>query len=282
MDSKERQLSWRVIVIVLAVLALVAGALALMSSSSGASNGQIRTAEWQEEVSGTYAIKLGRRKIFHFDGRSDRVLVADTPEFNFGTNQDFSVEAWIKAYPPYSRLAMRLQVWLQTHPAMASYVPRSIGSWITTHALDNDFGVMPIVDKHQTPSTIESVGFEFYLDHGKLACQISQSPMRQLGFQNFISSAPTLQDGHWHHVAMTVKRTSVTGGKLYVDSLQVFVFDPTAQAGDLSNSNPLRIGNHSNPNLRCFFKGAISGVALHREAVAADEIAASYRAGRPE
>ena len=270
------------IVAVLAVLVVLASGLALVSFTSGVSNGQLRMAEWREEAPGTYAIGLGGKMIFHFHGRSDRVLVADTPEFHFGTNQDFSVEAWIKAFPPYSPLALRLQGWLQTNPGKASFVPRSIASWIRSHALDNDFGVMPIVDKHQTPSTIESIGFEFYLDHGRLACQLSQAPMRPLAFQNFISAAPTLLDRHWHHVAMTVKRNSGTGGKLYVDGLQVFVFDPTAQAGDLSNSNPLRIGNHSNPNLRCFFKGAISGVALHREAVAADEIAASYRAGRPE
>jgi hypothetical protein len=139
---------------------------------------------------------------------------------------------------------------------------------------------MPIVDKHHTASTIESVGFQFYLDHGKLACQLSQSPMRPLGFQNFISSAPPLQDGHWHHVAMTVKRDLAAGGKLYVDGHQVFVFDPTAQAGDLSNTEPLRIGNHSNAGLRCFFKGAISSVAVHRGEMTAEEVGASYRAGR--
>jgi len=67
-----------------------------------------------------------------------------------------------------------------------------------------------------------------------------------------------------------------------VDGKQVLMLDPTAQAGDLSNSDPLRIGNHSNPNLRCFFKGTISGVTLHREVLGTDEIASHYRAGRPK
>jgi len=63
-------------------------------------------------------------------------------------------------------------------------------------------------------------------------------------------------------------------------SERVLVFHPTAQAGDLSNLEPLRIGNHSNPNLRCFFKGAITGVALPRRVLSAEQISASYRAGR--
>src|SRR5437879_7396405 len=102
----------RVIVAGLAVLAMVLGLFALMSLNSGVSSGQVRMAEWQEEVPGRYTIQLKRKHVFHFDGRSDRVLVADAPAFHFGTNQDFSVEAWIKAYPPYWQWALRLRVWL--------------------------------------------------------------------------------------------------------------------------------------------------------------------------
>ena len=277
---KSSRPNLKLTIAVMAVLAVLAAMLALMWFGSGKGSGQLRIAEWEGKAAGVYAIKSGREKSFHFDGHSDRVLVTDSPEFHFGTNEDFSVEAWIRAYPSYSPLAQRLEAWLQSHPTMASYIPRSIGTWISIHAADNDFGVMPIVDKHHTASTIESVGFQFYLDHGKLACQLSQSPMRPLGFQNFISSAPSLQDGHWHHVAMAVKRNSATGGKLYVDGHQVFVFDPTAQEGDLSNTESLRIGNHSNPALRCFFKGAISGVAVHRGEMSGEDVSASYRAGR--
>ena len=269
------------IIAVLAILAVFLGVSALRLFTSSRTSGQVLMAEWQEEAPGRYAIHNGHEKAFRFDGHSDRVLVADTPEFHFGSNQDFSVEAWIKAYPTSSRLAQRLVVWFQGHPGIGKVVPKWLAAWISAQAVDNDFGVMPILDKHHTPSTIESIGFQFYLDHGRLACQLSQPPLRALGFQNFISPAPTLQDGHWHYVAMSVKRTSVTGGRLYVDGHQVLIFDPTAQTGDLSNSEPLRIGNHANPTLRCFFKGAITGVALHRRVLPAEEIDASYAAGRP-
>jgi hypothetical protein len=272
---------WSVVVaIVVAIFVVLLGISAFEMFVHPVTYGQLRSAEWKEEPAGCYRINYGPNTKFRFDGHSDRVLVGDTPQFHFGTNQDFSVEAWIKAYPSWSPLAQKLQVWLQTHPATIRFTPRWLDTWISTHSINNDFGVTCIVSKSLAASTIEATGFEFCLNNGRLACQLAQAPMRQLGFQNFISPSADLQDAHWHHVAMTVQRTSASGGKLYVDGKQVLIFDPTAQAGDLSNSEPLRIGNHSNPNLRCFFKGAIAGVALHRESLSAREVSAIYRTGR--
>ena len=273
--------NWKVIVAALVLLAALAAVLIRKLLPLTVIHNQVLLAESHEEAPGSYAIRRGGTKLFRFDGRSNRVLVADTPAFHFGSNQDFSVEAWIKAYPNSSRLAQKLQPWLLAHPATGRLIPHWVVQWIGSKALDNDFGVVPIVDKHHTPETVESIGFEFYLDHGKLACQLSQAPMQPLHFQNFVSPAPLVQDGHWHYVAMTVKRASPVGGKLYVDGRQVLVFDPTAQEGDLANSEPLRIGNHANPNLRCFFKGLITGVALHRRPLAADEIISRFRSGKP-
>jgi hypothetical protein len=153
--------------------------------------------------------------------------------------------------------------------------------WINNHSIDNDFGVTPIVDKHQTPSSIEAIGFQLYLDYGRLACQLAQQPMRQLAFQNFVSPGPNLLDGRWHYTAMSVERTSPTGGRLYVDGHKVLTFDPTGEAGDLSNLQPLRVGNHADPNLRCIFKGMIDDVGFYRRALSADEIAVAHRAGHP-
>jgi concanavalin A-like lectin/glucanase superfamily protein len=237
-------------------------------------------AEWQEEPDGGYAIKQGRNRVFKFTGLGNRVSVQDTPPFHFGTNQDFSVEAWIRAYPPPSKAARQLKTWIGNHPATLKFTPGSIVAWINNHATDNDYGVTPIVDKHHTPSPSESVGFQLYLDYGRLACQLAEPPMRQLTFQNFISPGPSLQDRRWHHVAMSVERNSATGGKLYVDGQLVLTFDPTSQTGDLSNSEPLRIGNHANPNLRCFYKGTIGNVVLYRRALRADEVAGGFRKGR--
>lgn len=241
----------------------------------------VRQVQCEEETKGRWSVKEGNNKVFKFAGFGDRVLVPNAREVNFGAGQDFSIEAWIKAYPAASKSAQRVTAWVNTHPMVSKFVPKKLAAWMAARATDNDFGVMPIVDKHQTRSTVEAVGFQMYLDHGRLACQLAAPPMRPLGFQNFVSPTPNLHDGRWHHVALTVERDSATGGMLYVDGQLVFTFDPTKQTGDLSNTEPLRIGNHANPSLKCFFKGTIAGVALDHRSLSAGQIAASYRAGRP-
>jgi hypothetical protein len=267
-------------VIALVAVGILAVVLAWALLPLRGAHGPMRQVQWQQNGKGRCSVQEGRNKAFSFDGFGDRVFVPDAPEFHFGADEDFSVAAWIKAYPAPSRFAQRLGAWITAHPAAARLVPRRLDAWIRIHSLDNDFGVMPIVDKHQTPDIVSAVGFLFYLDSGRLGCMLSDS----LAAEHraiFVSTGPNLLDGHWHHIALTLERTSVTGGKLYVDGQQVFVFDPTGQAGDLSNSEPLRIGNHANPNLKCFFKGTIAGVTFDRRALTADEIAASHRAGRP-
>jgi len=270
----------RGVIIGLVALGVLGGVLALAFPPWVKTKAPLRQADWQEEENGRYSVIEGRDGIFRFNGLGNRVLVPDAPPFHFGTNQDFSVEAWIKAYPQASKLARQLQTRMLPHPAVSKLTPRWLASWINTHCVDNDFGVTPIVDKHHTPSPVEAVGFQLYLDYGRLACQLAEPPMRQLGFQNFVSPGPNLQDGRWHHVALSVERNLTNGGRLYVDGRQVLIFDPTKQSGDLSNSEPLRIGNHANPTLRCFFKGMIGQVALYRRARTANEITESYRAGR--
>ncbi len=241
----------------------------------------VRQVQWQKGAAGGYRIVDGTDQTFGFDGSGNRVLAADAEPFHFGTNQDFSVEAWIKAYPLPSKAARQLLTWTQTHPALAKFTPAWLMSWMNAHSIENDYGVTPVVDKHQTPSPFESIGFQLYLDSGRLACQLSQAPMRQLAFQNFVSPGPNLQDGRWHHVALSVVRALTNGGNLYVDGRPVLSFDPTSQSGDLSNSQPLRIGNHANPNLRCRFKGAIGNVVVYGRALKPEEIAASAQGSPP-
>jgi hypothetical protein len=271
----------RFIAAILIILGALCGLLGFVLLIGKQTKPQVRQAEWQEQEHGRYVVRDGRETSFRFGDLHERVLAADSPSLHFGTNQDFCVEAWIKAYPVTSPWTRRLRAWIQAHPASARFVPKAARDWINEHSVDNDFGVTPLVDKHQTPSSIEAVGFQLYLDFGRLACQLAQQPMRQLGFQNFVSPGPNLLDGRWHYVAMSVQRTSPAGGKLYVDARKVLTFDPTSEAGDLSNLQPLRVGNHANPNLRCIFKGTIDDVGFYRRALPAEEIAESYRSGHP-
>jgi hypothetical protein len=63
---------------------------------------------------------------------------------------------------------------------------------------------------------------------------------------------------------------------LYVDGRPVFTFETTALKGDLSNDQPLRIGNHCDPSFRTFFKGIINQVAIYNRALSAAEVDALY------
>ncbi len=235
---------------------------------------------WRQAATGEILIQSGPRTSVFTLGVGDRLRVPDAPEFHVGAGQDFSLAAWIEPLPITVGVARELAGWFGRHPTAARLVPTPLANWIQTHSVENAFGVTPIVDKHQTPNIVSAVGFLFYLDHGRLACLLSDSLLPEHRAV-FAAAGPDLVDGRWHHVALTVQRHVVTGGKLYVDGRAVLTFDPTHQAGDLSNAEPLRLGNHANPSLSCFFRGRIGGLALYRRALTADEITARCQAGPP-
>ncbi len=178
---------------------------------------------------------------FSFDGVDDRVTVSNSPSLNFGAGQDFSIETWIRALPSSTA-----------------------------------FGVMSIVEKRGTPDIIGALGYSLYLDSGRLSCQLSPAPGNT--HYNFTSLGPNLQDGVFHHVALSVQRNSANGGRLYVDGQLVHTFDPTIAVGDLSNTEPLRIGNHPDLSLDCFFKGIIDETSIYNRALPAVEIQGIYNA----
>jgi hypothetical protein len=68
------------------------------------------------------------------------------------------------------------------------------------------------------------------------------------------------------------------GGKLYVDGQPVGTFDPTSQSGDLTTTEPLRIGRHASSSLSTFFKGRIDESSIYRRALSDDEVRAIYAA----
>src|SRR5262249_11164290 len=101
---------------------------------------------------------------FAFNGYGGRVLVPNSSVLNFGTNQDFSIEAWIS--PPPS----------------------------TT-----DYGVMSIVDKRFQSG---AKGYEFNLSDGRIHCRLSDSDYS--AGQDFGPAGPDLRDGNFHHVALSL------------------------------------------------------------------------------
>ena len=182
---------------------------------------------------------------YNFTDGANGISVPDSTNLNFRAGQDFSIEAWIQ-------------------PNTAA----------------RTFGVMDIVDKRYVPGNYNlttSLGYSLYLIDGQLGCQLSQSLSNP--FSGYGPAGPDLRDGKFHHVAMTVVRNSSTGGKLYVDGQPVLTFDPTSQPGDLSNTQPLLIGNHPDPGINGYFYGIIDEVSLYGRALSTNEIASVYNAG---
>jgi hypothetical protein len=177
---------------------------------------------------------------FSLDGVNDRITAPDSATLDFGAGQDFSLEAWIK--------------------------PQDSG---------NSYGVATILSKRYAPDTGGTLGYELYLMNGVLGLRMDD-PNNLYAFQ---ASSGDLRDGNFHHVAATVDRDSTTGLKLYVDGSVVATFNSTVVPGDLSNSEPWRIGNHPTPSLNCFFKGIIDEPALYGRALGQSEIQAIYNAG---
>lgn len=145
----------------------------------------------------------------------------------------------------------------------------SIDAWIETSSPET---VLPIVDKRDLPAD-QSIGYIFFLFNGKLAFQLGDGT-----FFNYISSGPDLRDGKFHHVAVTVDRTSHTGGTLYADGSVVLQFDPTNRPASLTNDKPLLIGHHAgDPTIA--FVGLIDEVEIFNRALSQTDIERIFSAG---
>lgn len=128
---------------------------------------------------------------FIFDGVSTSgVEVPDHPSLDFGPGDDLSIDAWI--------------------------LPDVSGS----------SGVRNLVDKRNAPDSNTAVGYALFLFNGRLGFQLADAPLEAGAHSNFVSLGPDLRDETFHHVAVTVDRSSSTGGKLYVDGVVVLTFNP--------------------------------------------------------
>ncbi len=230
--------------------------------------GPTNTSAGSLQPSLTGAVAMGPGKFgaaYVFEGTTGRVVVPHSQRLNFGADQDFSIAAWIKPM-----------------------------------ALDTSFGVMDILDKRKVNSIVGAQGYCLALENGRLGCQLApavppfklsdltsldgiraawqrREQVPALAFANFKSTTPDLRDGQYHQVAVTVQRRSPTGGKLWVDGEVVLTFDPTRQAASLANDEPLLIGTHPDPGLRCPYRGSIEDVRLYSRALSPAEVKALSR-----
>ncbi len=169
------------------------------------------------------------------------VTVADAPALNFGSGVDFTLETWI-----------------QPQQATTSY------------------GVMEMLSKRLV-SGGATEGYELCVANGQVVFQMSSTMNSPLSAG---WTGPDLRDGAWHHVAVTVQRSSSTGGTIYVDGAVIATFNPTSQSGSLATSAPLLIGEHPDPSLDCNFRGGIDEPTLYAEALTALQIKSIYLAGK--
>jgi len=214
----------------------------LVALWSGENEGRDSVGGHDAQVSPGIKILPGQAgESFSFDGRANNMMVPDAPDLNFGAGQDFSIEAWIQPLPP---------------PPFAT----------------DD--IMSIVDKRVTPNSTRCHGYEFNLYQGRVHCRLSDSLENNGNHWGPLEG--DLRDGRFHHLVLSVKRDSTTGGKIFVDGKVVSTFDPTSVPGDLTSSEPVHIGNHPDPNYHCYFKGLIREIAIYRRALSEDEVRDDY------
>jgi hypothetical protein len=145
----------------------------------------------------------------------------------------------------------------------------SFDAWIRSTSTS---GVVVLLDKRSNPPQ----GYSFYLFNGRLGMQLGDGA----GFANY---APLLvvADGAWHHVAVTVNRSSTTGIRFYVDGSFVQAFNPMPYPGSISNTNPLWIGVRE-PLLGGggYFPGDLDEIELFNVELPPATVAQLYAAGR--
>jgi hypothetical protein len=146
----------------------------------------------------------------------------------------------------------------------------TIEGWIKAFPNATTYNVNTIIDKRYN----QTIGYEFTLESGSLHLRISSTP----GSGGFAwTTGPDLRDGTFHHVAVSVTRSSTNGMAFYVDGAVVGTADPTSQQGSLSNSAVMMIGEHS-AGLNTYFDGVIDELSLYGRALAAAEVQAIFAA----
>ncbi|TAK52835.1 MAG: hypothetical protein EPO24_15015, partial [Bacteroidetes bacterium] len=134
---------------------------------------------------------------FFLNTINDYVTVPTSSSLNFGTSQNFSIDAWI----------------------------------LTTQTSDR----VAILDK-RTGDNTNPVGYVFFINYdGNLGFQLADG----LPFTNHVTTGQTINDGNWHHVAVTIDRSIADGGKLYIDGDLKMTFDPTTHPGNISTTADL-------------------------------------------
>lgn len=179
-----------------------------------------------------------------FDGANDRVEAPDDPELDVDTG-DFSIDTWVK----------------------------------TT----SNQGIITLIDKREFVPFVR--GYTLFLSNGVPAFQMaigagsstcSNSPID--GCTNFsVPGTPSIADGNWHHVAVTVDRDDPQGGLFYIDGQLVpGSFNPTLRPQSLGNGAVARIATHGQGGGT--LNGCLDELEIFKRELTAAEIQALFAA----
>lgn len=147
----------------------------------------------------------------------------------------------------------------------------SIDAWVRTNTNQQ----MVILDKR---SNSPLRGYHLVVGSNQILLQLADPS----GFFNYGSAqlAPVLNNGQWHHLAITVQRNSPQGIRFYHNGVQISTANPTNRQGSLVNNAPLRIGARTAaPPLSGFFDGDIDELQIFNRVLKPAEVKAIYLAG---
>ena len=148
----------------------------------------------------------------------------------------------------------------------------TVAAWVRTTCTNTG----ALVEKREQGALEDEshvLGFQLFVMRGWLGLQCSDGAV---GEMNLFppASARRINDGLWHHVAVTLDRASpVARGQLYVDGEPYYAFTSRLR-GRLNPGTDLFIGDHERP-----FAACMDEVKLFRGALPPGEIQALYRAG---
>ncbi|UNU22943.1 tetratricopeptide repeat protein [Microcoleus vaginatus] len=152
----------------------------------------------------------------------------------------------------------------------------SICAWIRT----GDAGIAKIIEKRVENSGPRQ-GWSLFIYQGKINLQIADAKnWLNCGgdYHEKIDTFPVVSDERWHHVAVTVDRDRMNGGRWYVDGKEVgWRFRPIDQQGSLSNNRLLTLGRRSD-DFGGIFRGNIADIRLYKRVLLAAEVQSIYRA----
>jgi hypothetical protein len=155
----------------------------------------------------------------------------------------------------------------------------SIDCWFRT--TDPSTPVRVLVDKR---ADAPRKGYVFFISFLRIGFELADNGPSG-GFTNYASDAiPSLADGNWHHLAVTVDRNNATGGGKFYHNGQLVpgsngTFDPTGRQGNLDNPGDLWMGQRSLDAPAQALNGDLDEVEIFRRALSQPEIQRIYDHG---